>query len=226
MQLALVSMITITHTLSLSVFSLQRTRLFRTCGELWRTCGELWLYFERQRPLDLWSFSWSSRRSWDWVRSPKMSVACVQGPVDRSPYRSPPVTLNGHCGVIFQSIFIPNISLERSCPHQNEHVLFLWIGRETAERRPFEVCRRIEFALGHSRRPLHNSLTGYPKYIRTALEALTWTKNETKCSILFIFQLGRAKENAKLFMCCLKKHKQYMYLQTIVTYDTPGPRQN
>ena len=34
-------------------------------------------------------------------RSPKMSVACVQGPVDRFPYRSPPVTLNGHCGVIF-----------------------------------------------------------------------------------------------------------------------------
>ena len=70
MQLALVSMITITPTLSLSVFSLHRTRLFRTCGELWRTCGELWrtcgelwLYFEMQRRLDLWSFSWSSRRS-------------------------------------------------------------------------------------------------------------------------------------------------------------------
>ena len=63
MQLALVSMITITPTLSLSVFSLQRTRLFPTCGELWRTCGELWLYFEMQRRLDLWSFSWSSRRS-------------------------------------------------------------------------------------------------------------------------------------------------------------------
>ena len=63
MQLALVSMITITPTLSLSVFSLQRTRLFLTCGELWRTCGELWLYFEMQRRLDLWSFSWSSRRS-------------------------------------------------------------------------------------------------------------------------------------------------------------------
>ena len=44
--------------------------------------------------------------------------------------------------------------------------------------------------------------------IRTALEALTWTKNETKCSILFIFQLGKAKENAKLLTCCLKKHKQ------------------
>ena len=63
MQLALVSMITITPTLSLSVFSLQRTRLFPTCGELWRTCGELWLYFEMQRRLELWSFSWSSRRS-------------------------------------------------------------------------------------------------------------------------------------------------------------------
>ena len=63
MQLALVSMITITPTLSLSVFSLQRTRLFRTRGELWRTRGELWLYFEMQRRLDLWSFSWSSRRS-------------------------------------------------------------------------------------------------------------------------------------------------------------------
>ena len=63
MQLALVSMITITLTLSLSVFSLQRTRLFRTSGELWRTRGEPWLYFEMQRRLDLWSFSWSSRRS-------------------------------------------------------------------------------------------------------------------------------------------------------------------
>ena len=30
--------------------------------------------------------------------------------------------------------------------------------------------------------------------IRTALEALTWTNNETKCSVLFIFQLGKAKE--------------------------------
>ena len=58
---------------------------------------------------------------------------------------------------------------------------------------------------------------------RTALEALTWTKNKTKCSILFIFQLGKAKENAKLLTCCLEKHKQYLYLQTIVTYDTPGP---
>ena len=102
-------------------------------------------------------------------RSPKMSVACVQGPVDRLPHLSPPVTLNGHCGVIFQSIFKPNISLERSCPDLNERVLFLWIGRETAERRQFEICRRIDFAIGRRRRPLYNSLTGYPKYKTNAL---------------------------------------------------------
>ena len=39
---------------------------------------------------------------------------------------------------------------------------------------------------------------------RTALEASTWRKNETKCSVFFIFQLGKAKENAKLLTCCLK----------------------
>ena len=38
---------------------------------------------------------------------------------------------------------------------------------------------------------------------RTALEALNWRKNETKCSVLFLFQLGKAKENAKLLTCCL-----------------------
>ena len=197
MQLALVSMITITPTLSLSVFSLQRTRHFRTCGELWRTRGELWLYFEMQRQLDLWS-----RRSRE---APKMSVACVQGPVDRLQYLSTPVRLNGHCRVIFPSIFKPNISLERSCPDVNERGLFLWIGPETAERRPFEVCRRIDFAIGRRRRPLYNSLTlSKVQDKRTALEALTLTKNETKYSVLFIFQLGKAKENAKLFTCCLK----------------------
>ena len=58
-----------------------------------------------------------------------MSVACVQGPVDRLPHRSPPVTLNGHCGVIFQSIFTPNIALERSCLDLNEH-------GESDEKRP------------------------------------------------------------------------------------------
>ena len=39
---------------------------------------------------------------------------------------------------------------------------------------------------------------------RTALEA-TWRKNETKRRVLFIFQHGKAKENAKLVNCCLKK---------------------
>ena len=51
---------------------------------------------------------------------------------------------------------------------------------------------------------------------RTALEALTCTKNETKCSILFIFQLGKAKENAKLLTCCLKK--------TLAVHVTPNNR--
>ena len=55
---------------------------------------------------------------------------------------------------------------------------------------------------------------------RTALEALTWRNNETKCSVLHIFQLGKARANAKLLMCCLKTHKQY--LPTIVM---PDPRQ-
>ena len=102
-------------------------------------------------------------------RSPKTSVARVQGPVDRLPYRSPPVTLNGHCGVIFQSIFKPNISLKRSCLDLNEHGLLLWIRRETAERRPFEISRRIDFAIGQRRRPLYNSRTGYRKYKTNAL---------------------------------------------------------
>ena len=160
-------------------------------------------------------------------RSPKISVACVLGPVARLLYRTPPVTLNGHCSVIFQLICKPNISFERSCPDLNEHVLFLWIRRETAERRPFEVCRRIDFAIGRikTEAALQQSYR-LSKVVDklTALEALTWRKNETQCSGLFIFQFVEAKENAKTLTCCLKKHKQY--LQTIVTYDTPSPRKN
>ena len=57
----------------------------------------------------------------------------------------------------------------------------------------------------------------------TALEALTWRKNEKKCNVHFIFQLGKAKENVKLLTCYLKNHKQY--LQTFVTYDKPNPLQ-
>ena len=52
-----------------------------------------------------------------------------------------------HCSVICQSIFKTKISLERSFPALNEHVLLLWIERETAEQRPLEVCRRIDFAI-------------------------------------------------------------------------------
>ena len=52
-----------------------------------------------------------------------------------------------HCSVICQSIFKTKISLERSFPALNEHVLLLWIERETAEQSPLEVCRCIDFAI-------------------------------------------------------------------------------
>ena len=175
MQLALVSMITITPTLSLSVFSLQRTRLFRTCGELWRTRGELWLYFEMQRRLDLWSFC--GRRGE--AEKPKNERSLRSGTGRSINVPIPAGNLNGHCGVIFQSIFKPNISLERSCPDLNEHVWFLWIGRETAEQRPFEVCWRIDFAIGRKMEAALQQSYRLSKVQekRTALETLTWTKN-------------------------------------------------
>ena len=62
-QLALVSMITITVISSMSVFSLQRTSLFRTRGEQGRTRGEQGLYFEMLRRINLRLFSWLSHRS-------------------------------------------------------------------------------------------------------------------------------------------------------------------
>ena len=52
-----------------------------------------------------------------------------------------------HCSVICQSIFKTKISLERSFPALNEHVLLFWIEREKAEQRTLEVCRRIDFAI-------------------------------------------------------------------------------
>ena len=52
-----------------------------------------------------------------------------------------------HCSVICQSIFKTKISLERSFPALNDHVLLLWIERETAEQRLLEICRRIDFAI-------------------------------------------------------------------------------
>ena len=121
MQLALVSMITITPTLSLGVYSLQRTRLLRTCGELWRNHGELWLYFEMQRRLDLWSFSWSSRRSREAQNQRSLRLGTGRSITKPIPAGNFERALRR----FFQSIFKPNISLKRSCPHLNEHVLCL-----------------------------------------------------------------------------------------------------
>ena len=52
-----------------------------------------------------------------------------------------------HCSVICQSIFKTKISLERSFPALNEHVLLLWIEWETVEQRPLELFLRIDFAV-------------------------------------------------------------------------------
>ena len=59
-----------------------------------------------------------------------------------------------YCSVICQSIFKTKISLERSFPALNEHILLLWIERETAEQRPLEICRSIDFAMDRRLRPL------------------------------------------------------------------------
>ena len=205
MQLATVSMSTLTPTLSPSVFSLQRTGLFRTCGELWRTRGELWLYSLRCSG-DLTCGHFRGRRGE--AEKPKNQRSLSLGPVDRLPYRSQPVILNGHCGVILQSIFKPNISLERSCLDLNAKIVFVnrtRNGRTAAVRslptHRFRDWRKTDAALQQSYR-----LSKVPDK-RTALEELTWRKNETKYSVnvLFIFQFGKDKENAKLLTCCLKK---------------------
>ena len=57
------------------------------------------------------------------------------------------VTLNGHCGVIFQPIFKIKVPLERSFPNLDEHFFVFWIERKTAERQLFEIYRRIDFAI-------------------------------------------------------------------------------
>ena len=165
MQLAFVSVITITPTLSLSVFSWQRRRLFRTCGELRRTRGELWLYFEMQRRLDLWSFSWSSQRSRGAKNPHSLQLGTgrsitVQIPADNF------VRAQGH---YFSVYFKPNISLERSCPNLNRHFFFAnrtRNGRTAAVRslptHRFRDRPKTEAALQQSYR-------SYPKYKKYAL---------------------------------------------------------
>ena len=59
-----------------------------------------------------------------------------------------------YCSVICQSILKTKILLERSFPALNEHVLLLWIERETAEQRPLEVGQRIDFEVDRRLTPL------------------------------------------------------------------------
>ena len=137
-----------------------------------------------------------------------------------------------HCSVICQSIFRTKISLERSFPalNKNEHVLLWWIERETAEQRPLEVCRRIDFAIDWRPRPLWSSTflqaiqsTRNMRCIRDIDLEKVWNEvQKLKTFFYFYFQRGKGKENFKLCMYCLQNHTQYFY--TIVTYDTPNPR--
>ena len=116
MQLALVSLITITPTLSLSVFPC-RERGFSVPAESSGAPAESSGYTLRCSG-DLTCGHFRGRRGEAEKPKNERSLRSITVPI-------PPVTLNGHCGVIFQSIFKPNISSERSCPHLNEHVLFL-----------------------------------------------------------------------------------------------------
>ena len=136
-----VPLISITFQWTLSDLFLQRNRSFRTCEEPWRTCGELWLYFEMQRRLGLRSFSWLSR-------SRRVSQNQLSFPfsIGRS-YRSPPLTLNGYWGVILQSTFKPNISLQRSFPDLQRPCFVFVNPTRNGERWLFKVCRRIDSAI-------------------------------------------------------------------------------
>ena len=86
-------------------------------------------------------------------RSRNLSVSwwTLYGLVDRLPVSAGCFrrTLQRHFLVDFQKI-----SLERSFPALNEHILLWWIERETAEQRSLEVCRRIDFTIDRRLRPL------------------------------------------------------------------------
>ena len=156
--------------------------------------------------------SWPTHRFHDWLKT--------EAPLQRQ----------RHCSVICQSIFRTKISLERSFPALNEHVLLWWIERETAEQHPLEICRCIDFAIDWRPRPLWSSTflqaiqsTRDMRCIRDIdLEKVWHEVQKLKTFFYFYFQRGKGKENFKLCMYCLKNHTQYFY--TIVTYDTPNPR--
>ena len=123
MQLALVSMITITVISSLSVFFLKRTGLFRTRGEQGRTRGEQGLYFEMLRRIICSLFRGCRMRTE--AEKPKTERVVVNhyGVADRLPVSAGNFgrVLQRHFSVDFQT----KISLERSFPFLNAHVLLL-----------------------------------------------------------------------------------------------------
>ena len=83
--------------------------------------------------------------------------------------------------------------MERPFPALNEHVLLSWIKLKTAEQRPLEVCRRIDFAIDRRVRPLyrlfsHNVVTmetsaiGWPPWLITVW--YLWILNNDTCTCI------------------------------------------
>ena len=142
---------------------LAENKAFRTCGELWRT---------RRRALAILCFEYSGdltcghfcgRRGE--AKKPRQKISSLR--LGTGPSITVPISvgnferaLRRHFSVEFQTQFIIGKILSWS----KRAYFVLWIGRGTNERRPFEVCRRVNFAFDRRRRPLYNSLTGYPKY--------------------------------------------------------------
>ena len=180
-------MIAITLISSWSVFSCREQSLFRTRGEQGRTCGEQGLYFEMLRRLNLWLFR--GCRTEVEARNERVLVNSLW--TGRSIIGLSPVTLDGHCSVIFQSISKTKMSLERSFPALNEHVLLLWIKRPNSVRWSLPTHRfrdwlKTEAALKFKRQ------TGNPNYERHALHWRHWLGESMKWSaeienVFFLF---------------------------------------
>ena len=92
----------------------------RESGDYHGNTGYREMVFEMQRRLDLWSFSWLSRRSREdqnQLSLPSWTGRSITVPIPAGNFER---ALGRH----FSSIFKPNISLERSFPDLNEHGLF------------------------------------------------------------------------------------------------------
>ena len=124
----------------------------------------------------------------------------------------------------------PRYYMERSFPALNEHVLLLWIERETAEQRPLEVCRRIDFAIDWRPRPLWSSTflqaiqsTRDMRCIRDIDLEKVWNEVQKLKTFIFIFIFNVVKTR-KISSFAGVVYKTYSISiqsspSTCVTYD-------